>query len=95
MKKLTFLALILIFCLPSITFSGQRLVRPHLRRDGAYVSGHIRTTPNRLRIDNFSYPGNFNPNTGKINPYSNSLRKTYPTNPNPYDYQRKYKYRGW
>jgi hypothetical protein len=95
LKKIIILALLLFLSLPSISFAGQRWVRPHLRRDGGYVSGHVRTTPNRFRTDNYSYPGNYNPNTGRINQWSNSPSKTYPINPNPYDSNRKYRHYGW
>lgn len=40
-------------------------VKGHTRRDGAYVAGHSRTTPNGRTSDNYSTKGNYNPRTGK------------------------------
>jgi hypothetical protein len=57
-----------------------------------YVQPHQRTNPNSTRTDNYSYPGNYNPNTGSYTPYSNSPKETYPSNPNPYEQRHK---RNW
>jgi len=83
MKKLTFFVLF-YFLSVSLCYAGQTWVNGYYRSNGTYVQGHWKTTPDSLRTNNFSYPGNFNPNTGKINPYSTSPAKTYPVNPNPY-----------
>jgi len=55
-----------------------------------YVQPYERSNPNSTRTDNYSYPGNLNPNSGLITPQSTSPRETYPTNPNPFE-QKK----GW
>lgn len=39
-------------------------VRPHVRRDGTLVEGHMRTNPDRNPYNNFSGQGNYNPYTG-------------------------------
>lgn len=57
-----------------------------------YVQPHERTNPNNSRTDNYSFPGNYNPNTGQVTPQSDSQRETYPSNPSPYDTRQK---RGW
>ena len=41
-------------------------VRGYYRKDGTYVRPHYRTAPDRNPYNNYSYPGNYNPNTGKI-----------------------------
>jgi len=41
-------------------------VKGHTRKDGTYVRAHHRTSPNHTVTDNYSYPGNYNLNTGKI-----------------------------
>lgn len=38
------------------------------RQDGTYVAPYQRTDPNQSRIDNYTFPGNLNPNTGTISP---------------------------
>lgn len=40
-------------------------VRPHVRSDGTYVQGHMRSSPNQYRHDNYSGRGNTNPYTGQ------------------------------
>ena len=48
---------------------GQRVrVRGYYRKDGTYVKPHYRTAPDGNPYNNYSYPGNYNPNTGKITP---------------------------
>jgi hypothetical protein len=41
---------------------AQVYVRPHFRSDGTFVEGHYRTLPNGVASDNYSHPGNVNPN---------------------------------
>lgn len=57
-------------------------VRGHWRdtnRDGVgdtYVQPHQRTNPNATVTDNYSYPGNYNPNTGKVTPVPQTPKPT-------------------
>lgn len=90
----------LIFLTVSIVFAADsHRVRGYwsdTNRDGikdTYVQPHQQTNPNSMRTDNYSYPGNYNPNKGDFTPYSNSPRETYPRNPNPYE-KKKSGY-GW
>ena len=48
----------------SVSAFAQTYVRPHVRSDGTYVQGHVRSAPNDTRIDNYSTRGNTNPYTG-------------------------------
>ena len=41
-------------------------VREYIRQNGTAVESHYRTYPDRILTNNFSYPGNYNPNTGRI-----------------------------
>ena len=53
-------------------FAADAYVKPHITKDGTYVGGHHRTTPNSTRLDNYSTQGNTNPYTGQagtVNPY--------------------------
>ena len=55
------------FCLASILEAGGRVrVRGYYRRNGTYVRPHYRTAPDGNPYNNYSFPGNYNPNTGKI-----------------------------
>lgn len=56
-------------------------VKPHVNRDGTYVEGHYRSTPNGNPYDNYSSQGNVNPYTGQagtINPYNQTVTPSYP-----------------
>jgi hypothetical protein len=41
-------------------------VRGYYRKDGTYVRPHYRTSPDGNPYNNYSFPGNYNPNTGEI-----------------------------
>lgn len=60
------LVLCLLYAQVGSELFAQVHVRGHFRSNGTYVEPHLRTRPNHTRIDNYGYPGNFNPNTGKI-----------------------------
>ena len=45
--------------------SAER-VRGYTRRDGTYVQSYERTRADGNPRNNYSYPGNYNPNTGRI-----------------------------
>src|SRR5215510_8642744 len=45
---------------------AQVRVNGYYRRDGTYVQPHSRTLPDSNPYNNYSYPGNYNPNTGQI-----------------------------
>ena len=66
--------------------AGRVSVRGYYRKDGTYVSPHYRTAPDGNPYNNYSFPGNFNPNTGRITPgnpqtylnrYYNRLSSSY------------------
>lgn len=64
------LTLIMLVNLPAI---ADTYVRGYTRRDGTYVNGYYRSSPNHTRLDNYSTRGNYNPYTGKtgtVNPYN-------------------------
>lgn len=68
MKKLAVLAAAL---LASAAWS-QVYVAPHVRSDGTYVPGHMRSAPDATPLNNYSTQGNVNPYTGErgtVNPY--------------------------
>ena len=66
-KRLFFiLALLLAPFLSMSDANAQVRVRGYFRRDGTYVQPHVRSSPNSSPYDNYSYPGNINPYTGKV-----------------------------
>ena len=70
MKKVIVLGLLILFA--NCTFADT-WVNGYTRRDGTYVQGHYRSSPNYTRMDNYSTRGNYNPYTGKtgtVNPYN-------------------------
>jgi hypothetical protein len=64
----------------SLLTLAQVHVRGYYRSNGTYVQPHERTRPNHTIKDNYSYPGNYNPNTGRITGGSvNTHSSTTPT----------------
>jgi hypothetical protein len=52
---------------PAWSYSNSDVdVRGYYRKDGTYVKPYSRTKPDGIKSNNYSYPGNYNPNTGKI-----------------------------
>jgi hypothetical protein len=44
--------------------AAQTYVKPSIRKNGTYVEGHYRSSPNNTKADNYSSSGNVNPYTG-------------------------------
>ena len=42
-------------------FASDVYVNGHYRKDGTYVEGHHRTSPDNRIDNNYNYPGNKNP----------------------------------
>jgi len=85
MKKLIVLAGVLMivvsFFLTHLAEAGQ--VRGYYRNDGTYVQPYLRTNPDGNPYNNYNFPGNYNPNTGRITPGNpNSYLNEY-YNPSP------------
>lgn len=76
MKKTFTLFVILL----SIYNYSQVVVRGYYRKNGTYVQPHVRTAPNSTITDNYSYRGNYNPNTE----YTTSSSRT--SSPTTYNY---------
>lgn len=55
-------ALLVTFSMPA---AAQTYVDGYTRKDGTYVQGHWRSDPDNSPYNNYSYPGNTNPYTGK------------------------------
>jgi len=64
MKNITFLAAALILGWIAIAHALV-WVDPYTRMDGTYVGGHYRRNPDSNSYNNWSYPGNVNPYTGR------------------------------
>ena len=62
MKKILLVLLIAIFT-TSLAFAGN--VKGYYRSNGTYVQPYQRSSPNYTVRDNYSYKGNYNPNTGQ------------------------------
>ena len=104
MKKAVFvliLTLMLVILAAPVLAADSHRVRGYYtdtNNDGfkdTYVQPRQQTNPNSIRTDNYSYPGNYNPNKGVFTPPSSSPRETYPRNPNPYDRPKKKSLYGW
>lgn len=47
---------------------GDVSVKGYFRKDGTYVQPHTRSAPDSSPYNNYSLPGNYNPNTGTVTP---------------------------
>lgn len=61
MKKIT----LLFVALCAAAAWADTYVKPHITKDGTYVEGHYRSSPNNTTTDNYSTKGNTNPYTGQ------------------------------
>lgn len=69
--RVLILGIVLVSSLLALTADGllsQVRVRGYYRKDGTYVRPHLRTRPDGNPYNNYSFPGNYNPNTGQITP---------------------------
>jgi hypothetical protein len=64
MKKAILLAVALVITWLSVA-DAQVWVRPYTRKDGTHVEGHYRSRPDSNPYNNYSFPGNTNPYTGR------------------------------
>ena len=86
-KKLEYwplFCLLVLFVLPSLCLARDTYVKGYYRSDGTYVQPYHRSSPDNNRMNNYSYPNNYNPYTGQQAPNSNNPKETWPSNPNPY-----------
>jgi hypothetical protein len=58
---------------------AQVSVPGYYRKDGTYVQPHQRTRPDSNLDNNYSTPGNYNPNTGRTTPGGNGNTGLYGT----------------
>jgi hypothetical protein len=61
----TFALVVALFVTLTVSAAAQTYVEPYYRKDGTYVQGHWRSSPDNNPRNNYSYPGNTNPYTGK------------------------------
>ena len=50
----------------SYGYRSSSYVRGYTRRDGTYVAPHHRSGRDGIRSNNWTYPGNVNPYTGRV-----------------------------
>lgn len=90
------LALVVLISFLTVTLVEAGGVRGYYRQNGTYVQPHHRTNPDGNPYNNYSFPGNYNPNRGRITPgnpdtYLNRYyNRSYPGlnghSYNPYNY---------
>lgn len=67
MKKIILLVIVFSLLLSNVGIALAVVhVKGYFKKNGTYVAPYVRTNPNSTITDNYSYPGNYNPNTGKI-----------------------------
>lgn len=66
--KLAVVMLAALFAAEAAVAAGSTYVRPHVRKDGTFVQGHMRSAPNQNRYDNYGARNSVygaNPYTGQ------------------------------
>ena len=66
LRMILLLVAILIGLAASAAEAKGVRVRGYYRSNGTYVMPHSRTSPDRTPLNNYGFPGNYNPNTGAI-----------------------------
>jgi hypothetical protein len=56
------------FVLFGFSQANADTVRGYVRKDGTYVAPHQRTSPDHNPYNNYNFPGNYNPNSGRTTP---------------------------
>ena len=93
-KRLIILAvaLMVITSFLTVSFAEAGRVRGYYRQNGTYVQPHYRTNPDGNPYNNYSLPGNYNPNKGTITPGNPNTHldryhdRPYPRSHSPYNY---------
>jgi len=65
-RKKFFLGILFLLFLVPFAAAHAVSVKGYYRSDGTYVAPYERTAPDGNPYNNYSYPGNYNPNTGLI-----------------------------
>ncbi|MFH0771091.1 MAG: hypothetical protein V1933_00525 [Candidatus Omnitrophota bacterium] len=65
MKRIVYLAAVILFVISSTVFAKTVRVKGGLTKSGSYKMPSCRTSPNKTKLDNWSTKGNVNPYTGK------------------------------
>jgi len=58
-------AVMVLICLMAASTAEAGATRGYVRKNGTYVQPYIRSKPDRIPYNNYGYPGNLNPNTGR------------------------------
>ncbi len=89
-------ALLVLVSLLTVSLAEAGWVRGYYRQDGTYVQPHYRTNPDGNPYNNYSFPGNYNPNKGTTTPGNpNTYLDRYysPRSNNPYNSPYNYYHR--
>ena len=70
MKKLALIFLISLVAFTNVVFDVDAAVsvKGYYKKNGTYVQPHYRSNPDGSPYNNWSFPGNVNPYTGKVAP---------------------------
>jgi hypothetical protein len=80
-------ATILIAAIVGISLAGASAakadvwVNGYTKRNGTVVAPYVRSNPDRIQENNYSYPGNSNPYTGRVAPNTGGYGTTVPVVP--------------
>jgi hypothetical protein len=81
-------ALIVVISFLTVSLAEAGRVRGYYRQNGTYVQPHYQTHPDGNPYNNYSFPGNYNPNKGTITPGNpNTYLDRYYNHPNTRTYE--------
>lgn len=90
-------ALLVLISFLTVSLAEAGRVRGYYKQNGTYVQPHYRTNPDRNPYNNYSFPGNYNPNTGRTTPgnpdtylerYNNRPQQRFYGTPETYRHRR-------
>jgi hypothetical protein len=68
---------------PAAVSACSQYVSGYYRSNGTYVSGYSRTCADSTVTNNYSYPGNYNPNTGRVTSGYSGYSSSWPSYSSP------------
>src|SRR5207344_1960138 len=75
------LAIVVVCLVSASAVHADVWVNGYTKRNGTVVAPYVRSNPDRIRENNYSYPGNTNPYTGRVAPNTGGYGTTVPVVP--------------
>ena len=88
-RSIIIVGFLVLISVLTVSLAEAEWVKGYYRNDGTYVQPYQRSQPDRNPYNNYGFPGNYNPNTGRITPgnpnnYLDKYNNPNPSHKNPY-----------